>query len=136
FVGSWWTRSTRQFLDKGWLYAVHPDWPVFFSLTERQHAILSPTDTHRVSQHRVEHGLKLAGRARDYAEHLRRRSLLLQRLGQVACARLHLVEQAHVLDRDHRLVGECFCQLDLFLRKGPHLGAAKKESADDLLLSQ
>ena len=46
-------------------------------------------------------------------EDLRRRRLLLQRLGQLACARLHLVEQPHVLDRDHRLVGEGLDQLDL-----------------------
>src|SRR5258706_6339537 len=30
---------------------------------------------------RLEHGLELAGRARDYAEYLRCRGLLLQRLG-------------------------------------------------------
>src|SRR6516165_12312257 len=34
------------------------------------------------------------------------RRLLLQRLRELARARLHLIEQAHVLDRDHRLVGE------------------------------
>ena len=35
------------------------------------------------------------------------RRLLLQRFGHLAVARLHLVEQADVLDGDHRLVGEC-----------------------------
>ena len=39
-------------------------------------------------------------------QHLGGRGLLLERLGQLARARLHLVEQPHVLDRDHRLVGE------------------------------
>ena len=33
---------------------------------------------------------------------------------------LHLVEQPHVLDRDHGLVGEGLHQLDLLLREGPH----------------
>jgi hypothetical protein len=31
---------------------------------------------------------------------------LLDRLRELARARLHLVEEPHVLDRDHRLVGE------------------------------
>ena len=34
------------------------------------------------------------------------RSLLLQRFGHFRSARLHLLEQPHVLDRDHSLVGE------------------------------
>ncbi len=41
--------------------------------------------------------------------------LLLQQLLQVVGARLHLVEQTHVLDRDHRLVGEGGDQLDLLI---------------------
>ncbi len=57
-------------------------------------------------QHRLKYRLQLAGRAGDHAQHLRGRGLLLQRFGELAGARLHLVEQPHVLDRDHRLVGE------------------------------
>ena len=41
------------------------------------------------------------------------RLLLLQRLGEVARARLHLVEQARVLDGDDRLVREGVEQRDL-----------------------
>ena len=48
-------------------------------------------------------------------QHFRGRGLLLQRLGQLARARLHLVEQPHVLDRDHRLVGERGDQFDLLV---------------------
>ena len=44
-----------------------------------------------------------------------RRRLLLQRLGQFARAGLHLVEQPHVLDRDHRLVCEGRDKLDLLV---------------------
>jgi hypothetical protein len=39
-------------------------------------------------------------------QHLGGCRLLLQRLAQLACSRLHLIEQPHILDRDHRLVGE------------------------------
>ena len=48
-------------------------------------------------------------------KHLGGRRLLLQRLGEFARARLHLVEQPHVLDRDHRLVGEGLDQFDLLV---------------------
>ena len=34
---------------------------------------------------------------------------------KIVGARLHLVEQPHVLDRDHRLVGEGLHQLDLLV---------------------
>ena len=42
-----------------------------------------------------------------------------QRLGKLARARLHLVEQSHVLDCDHRLVGEGLDQLDLLGSERP-----------------
>jgi len=48
----------------------------------------------RVFQHRPEYRLKRARRAADDLEHLRRRSLLLQRLAQ-------LVKQPRVLDGDN-----------------------------------
>ena len=70
-----------------------------------------------VRQHGLEHRLQVAGRSGDDLQHLRRRGLLLQRLGKLARARLHLVEQPHVLDGDHRLVGEGGDKLDLLLRE-------------------
>src|SRR5262245_57892853 len=44
-----------------------------------------------------------------------RRSLMFERFREVARARLHLVEQPHVLDRDHRLVSKGRNQLDLLV---------------------
>ena len=46
------------------------------------------------------------------------RRLLLQRLREVAVARLQLLEQPHVLDGDDRLVGEGLEQRDLLVREG------------------
>ena len=66
--------------------------------------------------HRIEHGLQIERRAADDLQHVGGRGLLLQRFGQVARARLHLVEQPHVLDRDHGLVGEGLDEFDLALR--------------------
>ena len=70
-----------------------------------------------VGQHGLEHRLQLARRAADDLEHLGGRRLLLQRLGQLARARLHLLEQPRVLDGDDGLVGEGLEQFDLAVRE-------------------
>ena len=63
------------------------------------------------------HRLHVGRRAADDAQHLGGRRLPLERL-------LGLVEQAHVLDRDHRLVGEGLEQRDLLVGERPHLAGA------------
>src|SRR5215510_9976305 len=47
-------------------------------------------------------------------------------LRQLARARLHLVEQPHVLNRDHRLVGKGFSQFNLLVRERFHNAATAK----------
>jgi hypothetical protein len=76
------------------------------SLAEVQRADLCLASAHRTRQHGLEHRLKLAGRAGDDTEHLRSRRRLLQRLAQIVGALAQLVEQAGVLDCNHRLIGE------------------------------
>ena len=56
--------------------------------------------------------------------------LVLARLCELAALVLDFVEQPHVLDRDHRLVGEGRDQLDLLVGERPHLGARQRENAD------
>ena len=48
-------------------------------------------------------------------QNLRGRGLLLERLLQLACARLQILEQPRVLDRDDGLVGEGLKQRDLLV---------------------
>ena len=55
---------------------------------------------------RLQDGIKVESRAADDLEHVGGGGLLLQRLAQFLGARLHLIEQPHVLDCDYRLVGE------------------------------
>ena len=76
------------------------------SPSRRKMTPLAPRTARRPSDQRVEHGLQIERRAADDLQHVGGRGLLLQRLGEIARARLHLVEQPHVLDRDHGLVGE------------------------------
>ena len=63
--------------------------------------------------HDVHHRLEVGRRAGDHPQDLRGRRLLLERLGQLAVPGLELREQPHVLDGDHRLVGEGLQERDL-----------------------
>ena len=56
---------------------------------------------------------------------------ILKRRGQFARARLDLVEQPHVLDRDDSLVGECRDQLDLLVGERARFPALQREHPDD-----
>src|SRR5712691_692538 len=96
----------------------------------------SVAQSHGTSDNRVEDRLHVGLRLADDAQDLRRRRLLLQRLGQVAVAGLQLPEQADVLDGDHGLIGECLEQGHLRIGEGAHLGAQDRQVAQRLPLAQ
>jgi hypothetical protein len=50
--------------------------------------------------------------------------LVLARLGKLPALVLDFIEQAHILDGDHGLVGKGRQQLNLLLVEGPHLRGA------------
>ena len=60
-------------------------------------------------------GSSSPGEAADDLKNLRGRGLLLQRLREVARPRLHFVEQPHIADGDHGLIGEGLQQCDLLV---------------------
>ena len=80
-------------------YVVECDVAKCVSIVQAQGAELGVAEPCCVRQHGLEHGLELAGRTGDDAQHLGRGGLLLQRFAQ-------LVEQPRVLDGDDRLRGE------------------------------
>ena len=55
---------------------------------------------------------------------------------QLLCARLELFEQAHVLDRDHGLVGENLGKLDLLVGERTHLRPGDGDGADGNTFSE
>src|SRR5204862_7155679 len=71
----------------------------------------------------VEHATQIERGARDHLEHLCGGGLALERL-------LRLVEQAHVLDRDRRLVRERLRELDLSLGERPRLAPPHDDHAE------
>ena len=80
--------------------------------------ILGPTQARRRLHDSVEDRLELRWRAADDVQHVACGRLVLERLLQLPRARLHLLEQPHVLDRDHRLVGERGDEFDLLFVEG------------------
>ena len=78
----------------------------------------------------IQHRLDIRRRAGDHAQYFTRRGLLLQCFGEITIARLLLVNKPRVLDRDHRLIGEGFEQLDLPVRERTDLSSANMNSAD------
>ena len=97
--------------------------------------LLGPEDMLDAMQYLLEHRLGVGDRVADHAQDFRRGLLLLQRLFDVARARLHLVEQAGVLDRDHRLIGESLQERDLTFGERRDFGAAEPDDADGLAVA-
>ena len=89
------------------------------SLAESQQHVINPTNPSGALDDGVEDRLHVRRRAADDAEHLGRCRLMLQGLAQFCVALLQFFEQPHVLDRDHRLIGEGFEESDLLVSKRP-----------------
>ena len=87
------------------------------------------TEPRRVFGNHIEHRLNIGRRAGDDAKNLARRRLLFQRLGE-------FLEQPHVLDGDHGLVGEGLEERDLFFGERPQLGAPDRDGANRNALAQ
>ena len=85
---------------------------------------------------RIEHRLQLVGRARDDAENLARRRLILQRLRDLLRAGLHLLEEADVVDGDDGLVGESLYEVDLPLGEGTDLTPHERHGTNRFTLPQ
>ena len=84
----------------------------------------------------VEHRLKIESRAADDLQHLGGRGLLVQCLGQLARALLLGIEQPHVLDCDHRLIGEGLQQSDLGVGKRSDVLTRNRDRPDGMTVMQ
>ena len=86
------------------------------TINAHNHSVICLTQPRGILCHHIQHRLNIRRRTGDDAQDFTRRGLLLQRL-------LEFLEQPHVLDGDHRLVGKGFEQLDLRRGEGAHLDA-------------
>src|SRR4030095_346251 len=74
-----------------------------------------------------QHRLQIRRRSGDHAQDFTRCRLLLQGL-------LEFLEQPHVLNGDHRLIGKGFKQLNLRRSEGVYLGSTRTQRSNELLL--
>ena len=79
----------------------------------------------------VEHRLQVEGRAADDLEDVAA-AVCCCRDSLKSRARLHLVEQPHILDRDHGLVGEHLQQADVLFAKRAGRDTGDGDDADGL----
>ena len=79
----------------------------------------------------IKRRLRVRKRAADNVKHLRGGCLLLKRLGELSRSRLHFFEQPRVLDRDHRLLGECPQQVHLPVREMARRRSCNGNRTDD-----
>ena len=88
---------------------------------------------HRLGDDRAQDFVEVE-RSVDRLADLAERAQLFDRLRQLGGAGAQLVEQAHVLDGDHGLVGEAREQFDLLVREWPHGRPVERDDADDVAL--
>ena len=93
----------------------------------------SSTELHSILNKRLKNRLKIERRSTNNFQHIGSRRLLLGGLLQVACARLHLLEQPRVLDGDHRLVGEGLHQGDVIIGKQSNFGSSDEDYSQQLV---
>ena len=96
-------------------------------LVESQHHVINPTNPRGALDDGVKDRLHVRRRAADDAEHLGGCGLMLQGFAQFCVALLHFFEQPHVLDGDHRLIGEGLEKSDLLVGERPNLRAANTD---------
>ncbi len=106
-----------------------------FGLQPHHLAVAQAYDSERCAAQRLrglgqrgEHRFQVEGRAADDLEHIGGRGLLLQGFAEIVGALAQFVEQAGVLDGDHRLIGEAGDQIDLLVGKRREQSAEKSRS--------
>src|SRR6185295_19640175 len=93
------------------------------TLNHSNHRVIGSAHLSSPLGNRIEHRLDLGRRTRDDLKNLARRCLLLQRF-------LELLKQPGILDRDNRLIGKGFEQLDLRVRERANFQAANQNRPD------
>ena len=102
--------------------------PVFLDSVD--HRVARPAEPRGALGNGVEHWLDVGGRAADHPQDFARRRLLLE-----GCL-FRLVEEAHVLDCDQRLIGERLHQGDLPIAERTHFPPPRGDDPDQLGVPQ
>ena len=100
------------------------------SVPKSQHHVINPANPSGALDDGVEYGLHIRRRAADNAEYFGRGVLMIFSLAQFCVALLDFLEQANILDRDYRLIGEGFKKRNLFVSERSNLRPANDKRAD------
>ena len=92
------------------------------AVEQEHHAVFGVAQTQGALRDGLEDRLGVGRRLADHLQDVAGRRLLLERFSQVTVAGLEFLEQPHVLDRNHGLVGKGLEQSDLPVQVGPGLG--------------
>src|SRR5262249_40788658 len=106
------------------------------ALDPSQSAPVSAEQPDAAAHYRVEHRLDISLRLTNDTQNVTGGGLLVQSGGKVTVARLQLLEQANVLNGDHRLIGESIQQRDLSLGKWAHIGTQNGETTQRLAFAE
>src|SRR4029079_554343 len=101
------------------------------ALNQIHHPKFGAADPHRILQHPVKDRGQIAWRRTDHLKHIGGRGLLLERLFQVTRPGLYLLEQLHVLNSDHSLIGKGAQELLVLVGKCSRLLPCDTDGADD-----
>src|ERR1700734_2203081 len=105
------------------------------SIPTMDDAELRAGDADRIAQHGGKYRLEIARRAGNYLQNLRWGRFLFERFSELVGALLLRLEQPRVLDRNHRLIGECHNQFDLTVGEGVDPATREPDGADRLTLA-
>src|SRR6516165_4920947 len=108
----------------------------YVAVAEKDPRVQRFAQTGGIRDDRVQNRLKIARRFADDAQHLCGSGLLLQRLGELARARLHLLKQPHIFNGDESLVGKSSDELDLFFREGFYSCLPERDRAEGSAIAQ
>src|SRR5262249_33817174 len=106
------------------------------ALGKKHNAVRRLTQSPRAAHDGIEDRLLVRWGARDDAQDVAGRRLLLERDAQLGVARLQLGEQADVLDGNDGLVGERLDELDLLVAERLDVASPQSERADRLSVAQ
>ena len=123
-------------LSKGGRRIVKGDAARCLAFHQPHHAEPGAADPRGIFEQLPEDRVQFACRRADDLQHVGGCGLMLQRFAQVGGFRLHLFEQAGVLDGDHRLVGEGLHQIDLALGERAGLRSRQYQHAFDIVVPE
>ena len=103
---------------------------------QEQDAEFRVANPNGVLQHGLEYRLKLARRARDDAQHLGCRGLLVECFAEIIGALPQFVEQPRVLDGDHRLGREIADKIDLLIGERTDILVVDGDCTDQFIVAE